>query len=148
MTPPSDVNDALNLAASLSRSDFDDQSGQGTEVLETVCDFLRDGADPHRVIPAMFALLERLDGVDLGSPGPVVHLLESFEQLYEGDLKKSLERHPTPLTVWMVNRLLNRSSDGREAWLQLLERAAHHPRASAETAADAMDFHAFQTDGR
>lgn len=148
MTPPTDVNDALNQAASLSRSDFDDPLGQGTEVLESVCDFLRAGAEPYRIIPAMFALLERLDGVDLGSPGPVVHLLESFEQLYEDDLKKSLERHPTPLTVWMVNRLLNRSSKGREAWLQVLDRAAHHPRASAEAAGDAMDFHAFQTEGR
>lgn len=146
MAPPTDVNDALNQAASLSRSDFDDPSEQGSEVLESVCNFLRGGAHPDHIIPAMFGLLERLDGVDLGSPGPVVHLLESFDRIYEHDLKESLARHPTPLTVWMVNRLLNRRSDGREVWLQLLEEAANHPTASVETRDDAAEFRAFQTE--
>lgn len=142
-----DANEALRQAERLTRPDFEDPSGHGTETLEVLFHCLRGSAEPTQVIPAMFALLERLDGVDLGSPGPVVHLLESFGGHYEDDLELSLDRHPTPLTVWMVNRLMNRDLGDREAWLQRLESAARHPLASAETADDAMDFYAFQVEG-
>jgi hypothetical protein len=92
----------------------------------------------------MFDLIERLDDVDLGSPGPLVHALESTGTAYERSLEASLRRKPAPLSVWMVNRILNTDRADRRSWLDLLAMAAAHPLASKATRADVQDFLAFQ----
>jgi hypothetical protein len=88
----------------------------------------------------MFALMERLDGVDLGSPGSLVHALEATSPDYEEPLKASLRRKPVPLSVWMVNRILNTDRSDRAQWIQVLTMAANHPLAADETRHDAQEF--------
>jgi hypothetical protein len=95
----------------------------------------------------MFDLMERLDDVDLGSPGPLVHALESTGNGYEPRLEASVRRKPSPLSVWMVNRILNADRADRRSWLDLLTEAASHPLASEATHADARAFLAHQTGG-
>src|SRR5262245_39258047 len=64
--------------------------------------------DKARVIPAMFSVMERCPAADLGTPGPLVHCLESLGyEAYFTELVASVSRRPTFLTVWMVNRVLN-----------------------------------------
>ena len=91
-----------------------------------------DGFDdlPSReaVLPAMFGILERYPDADLGSPGPLVHAIESVPN-YESALAASLSRRPTFLSVWMIGRILNSSiSVGeRASWLERLREASIHP---------------------
>ncbi|WCN83950.1 hypothetical protein [Micromonospora sp. LH3U1] len=87
--------------------------------------------------------MERLDEADLGSPGPLVHTLETWHG-YRPLLVASLRRKPTPLTVWMANRVLNGNPPDTHQWLQLLREAANHPVASSQAQADARGFLKYQ----
>jgi hypothetical protein len=87
-----------------------------------------------RVMPAIFALLERFPDAEFGSPGPLVHELEAIPG-YEPLLRESLSRQPTYHTVWMASRILNTRlpEDQREAWLSALRAAGEHPLARQAT---------------
>ena len=97
-----------------------------------IFDGFRALPDRERAVPAIFALLERCVGAELGTPGPIVHELEAIAG-YEVALRESLVRLPTALGVWMVNRILNSSLDpaARATWMQLLELASQDPRADS-----------------
>jgi hypothetical protein len=55
-------------------------------------------------------------------------------------LAESVRRKPVPLTVWMVNRILNARPPDADLWLGLLRRVADNVSASAETKAQAAVF--------
>jgi hypothetical protein len=133
----------------LAASDFDewDPAANGRERLYQLCDEVADIDSGIWCAPAMFAVMERLDSADLGSPGPLVHTLEAWPAQYELHLVESVRRRPAPLSVWMVNRILNQHPVDCETWLGLLRDAAEHPAASETTKQDARDFLAFQTGG-
>jgi len=99
----------------------------------------------ERVAPALLDLLERHPQADFGTPGPLVHALESqpaWPQLLAG----SLERQPTELTAWMANRLLNSklARDERATWLKRLTAVTSHPLAAAGVRDSAIRFLDFQ----
>jgi len=81
-----------------------------------------------------------MDGVDLGTPGPLVHTLETWSGRYEELLAESVRRKPTPLTVWMVNRILNVKPPDAQTWLAVLRSVADNANASDETITDARGF--------
>lgn len=124
---------------------YDDPLSDGWEQLRSICDELQGSDAVMNCAGDMFALMERLDDVDLGAPGPLVHALESTGRDYEAPLEESVRRKPSPLSVWMVNRILNTDPPDRQSWLDLLTLAAAHPLASEATHADARDFLAHQT---
>ncbi len=99
----------------------------------------------ERVAPALLALLERHPQADFGTPGPLVHALES-QAGYPELLAGSLERQPTELTAWMANRLLNSKlpRDERTLWLKRLTVVTSHPRAAASVRDSAIRFLDFQ----
>ena len=99
----------------------------------------------ERVAPALLALLERHPQADFGTPGPLVHALES-QPGYPELLGASLERQPTELTAWMGNRLLNSKlpRDERAAWLKRLTVVTSHPKADASVRDSAIRFLDFQ----
>jgi hypothetical protein len=131
----------------LGPADFDDMnpSADGPERLQAVSDELAQRDDPQNWAPLLFALLERLDTVDLGSPGPVVHTLERWAgPEYRAMLAESVRRKPTPLTVWMVNRVLNANPQDADFWIDLLAGIERAPGVSAEAAAEARQFLTYQ----
>jgi hypothetical protein len=131
----------------LDAADFDDMNAEadGPERLYAITDELAGRPDPQAWAPLLFRLLERLDTADLGSPGPVVHLLErSAGPALHPLLAESVRRKPTPLTVWMVNRVLNAGPADAGAWLELLAGVEQAPGASPEAAAEARQFLAYQ----
>jgi hypothetical protein len=92
----------------------------------------------HELLPALVAisapeeaaltilnLVERLsdtpnpEDYELGTPGPMVHKLEKLPG-YERQLVESVSRFPTPLTIWMVNRLMNSLDKRDRHWGKLL----------------------------
>ena len=99
----------------------------------------------ERVAPALLALLERHPQGDFGTPGPLVHALES-QPGYRDLLAASLERQPTELTAWMANRLLNSklAREERGEWLKRLTAVASHPKAAAGVRDSAIRFLDFQ----
>lgn len=102
---------------------------------------------PAACAPVMFRTMERLDGVELGTPGPLVHTLETWRGRYEKLLAQSVRTKPSPLTLWMVNRILNASPPDAESWMALLRGVAENPAASAEAKAAAARFIEYQTGG-
>lgn len=128
----------------LKESDFDlnNQDMDGPEVLWRLTDAISQVPEPQRLVPDLFAVMERLPTSELGSPGPLVHALERMKGFYEGELVNSVRRLPTALTVWMVNRLLNTelTEDDRSGYLALLEQAARDARATDATRKDASRF--------
>lgn len=140
---------ATDIAAaldSLQASDFDfmQSDADGIDRLQDLCEDLK-AHSVRDAAPLLFGLLERLDGSDLGSPGPIVHTLESMSG-YEPFLAESLSRKPTALSVWMANRILNARRPDREEWLARLKCVASSPTASSEAKAEAQEFLVFQNE--
>jgi hypothetical protein len=103
--------------------------------------------DNLRVLPSMFSVMERCNGADLGSPGPLVHCIESLGyEHYLPQLVDSVSRQPTYLNVWMINRILNSEipADYRKQLLDLLTNVANNPAASSTTTEQAKQFLAHQ----
>lgn len=125
--------------------DYTDEDSTGWERLALLCDEVSELNDAANCAPIMFRTMERLDKVELGTPGPLVHTLESWPGEYETLLAESVRRKPSPLTVWMVNRILNTRPPDADAWLALLHSAMVNPAASESTKADAADFVRRQT---
>ena len=115
------------------------------ERLDELTDAVMELPEPERAIPEMFAFMERLPDVDLGSPGPLVHTLERMD--YTTELVASLHRRPTALSVWMVNRILNSSlsPEQRQFFLDLLASVAEHPAANESARDQAEHFIHYQS---
>ena len=115
------------------------------ERLDILADELAQNADAHLACAALIQLLERHPHVEFGTPGEPVHTLEKHPGHYEALLMQSLNRHPTFMTVWMLNRMIN-GTDGRakEALIRALRAAATHPKADEQAKASAEEFLAHQ----
>jgi hypothetical protein len=97
----------------------------------------------------IFAFFERYPDADLGSPGPLVHLIESHVGKYEDLLAASLKRKPSVTTVTMAHRILNahRSSEERAELIALLAAASDNPASSDHVREQARHYHEYQTRG-
>lgn len=128
----------LDRLDALGAEDFHSEHGMG--IVEDVCFKLEMNVEPEAWLERVFRFMERLDDVDLGSPGPVVHLIESSGTQYHHYLVESIQRKPTLLTVWMVNRAANISHTARGSWRGLLQEVASRKGVSKAAAAEAADF--------
>jgi hypothetical protein len=119
----------------------DFETSHGMSELEEIVQELKEDPNPGSAIVPLFDVLERLDGADLGAPGPIVHFHEKTGG-YEDELRRSLKRHPTDLTLWMANRIANDPSLGsaRESWLAEIRQVAERPDVRADVRAAAADF--------
>jgi hypothetical protein len=138
-----DIAEDLDL---LVARDFDlgNTSAAGWERLQRLCDELLAINDVASCAPVMFKIMERLDGSDLGNPGPLVHTLEEWRGTYESFLAESIRRKPTPLSVWMVNRILNSKPSDATNWLVLLQQVLDHPGAASKAKQQAAHFLKYQ----
>lgn len=74
-------------------------------------DGLQIALNKRAAVPATFRFFESHFDKDLGSAGPLVYFLEE-ENDYISELKQSISKKSTDLTVWMVNRILDGSGAG------------------------------------
>jgi hypothetical protein len=124
----------------------------GRERLYEICDKIEESGMNDELALILFKFLEVMSesdeihpGFDLGTPGPVVHLLEGFVG-FKPHLIESLKRFPTPLTIWMVNRILNVEENEveRTLWWDALLECKHHPRLKPIASAEVDKFVRFQ----
>jgi hypothetical protein len=126
-----DVTSIIEDFRKLSAADFDYMKGAtGPERLYALCEEVSSSPEPTSFFPEFFALMERLSDSELGTPGPLVHTMESHIGSYEEMLVDSIKRKPTDLTVWMVNRILNGPAEEKKFWMDALLFAAEHPLAT------------------
>jgi hypothetical protein len=119
--------------------DFEWQSGQLTAKWE---------GDPKgfEAVEPILRFMENHPDVDYGTPGPLVHFVETFPN-YEEKLIESVERQPTPNTVGMLNRMINGKRDDAQEWqaaISVLERVLENHAADAMTRSRACDYLKFQ----
>jgi hypothetical protein len=131
--------------AELNSFDASEWEGENEERLQHLINSVDLKSNREVVIPVLFHLVERNAEALLGSPGPIVHSLEAVGG-YEAALRESLQRRPTSLTVWMVNRLLNSDLRPHERlwWLADLGRVLEHATATEGAKEDAARFLDYQ----
>jgi len=146
---PRDVDEIAADFDALTANDFNyaNAGAKGWQRLYELCEEMGAVNDPAVCAPVMFRTMERLEGAELGTPGPLVHTLETWRGGYEKMLAESVRRKPTPLSVWMVNRILNARSPDSDSWMALLRSVADNPTASAKTKSQAERFIQYQTKG-
>lgn len=120
---------------------------ESLESIDELTTFLRQNSDGHLACQEMISLLERHPEIEFGLPGEPVHTLENFVGHYEESLMKSLDKHPTQMTIWMLNRMINvQTGEEREKLIQKLKDCMNHPLASQVAIEMAKDFFKYQTE--
>ena len=113
--------------------------------LDELMAHLSENHDGQLACEAMLNVLERHPQVEFGAPGQLVHTLESYRGQYEGLLLASLDRQPTAMTVWLLNRMINAATGPEKNQLVAhLHRLRTHPRADAQAQDTAEAFYRFQ----
>lgn len=82
---------------------------------EDIIELNNEGWDTAILMDPLFRILEKNSDFDFGMPGQIVYALEKhYKKGLEEELFKSLNRKPTFYTLWMLNRILNGTSDAKE----------------------------------
>ena len=100
------------------------------------------GVGLEAVVPIL-QFMESHPGIEYGKPGRLVHFVERFYgHGYEDLLVESVARHPTWITVWMLNRLINGTQDLaiRRRYVRMMMLAAANPQADQRTIEQARHF--------
>jgi hypothetical protein len=125
----------------------DDSINENEKFLYELMSTWKKAEHKEKAIPSIFHLMERYPHANFGSPGPLVHALESAgTKVYNGELHISLLRKPTPLTLWMYNRLINAENDPKiiKAHIDRLNLFKKHPLTDEVTKKEAEDFINYQ----
>ena len=91
---------------------------------EDIIELNNEGWDTAILMDPLFRILEENSDFDFGMPGQIVHALEKhYTKGLEEELFKSLNRKPTFYTLWMLNRILNGTSDTKEkeSYMEMLK---------------------------
>ena len=115
-------------------------------LLDNILDDLFKNENANQVIPTLFELIEKYPEADLGAPGPIVHTLENFDGQYEDHLFSSLNKKPAPLTVLMLNRIINALIDPivKSKCIDLMHQVSISENANKMAKKDAKMFYDYQ----
>jgi hypothetical protein len=120
--------------------------GKSIDKIHLLTDMLRDNDNGYLACEALISLLERHPSIEFGSPGEPVHTLETYDGHYQKYLYASLERRPTYMTIWMLNRIINDTSnlDSRQQLMIKLKNCSVHNKADNWAKESALGFYKFQ----
>lgn len=108
-------------------------------MIECMKNIESDYNEPDSIEP-LLKLMERHPLTSFGSPGAIVHFVETFyKKGYEEKLITSLKRMPTVHTVWMLHRIIN-GADNREYYLSLLKQISENKDYDKEIRDEALNF--------
>lgn len=115
------------------------------ERISELVTLLKQNPDGQLSCEALINLLERHPNIEFGTPGQPIHTIEKYEGYYEGLLLKSLDRKPTFMTIWMLNRIINVEKGEQKAKLvEKMKSYTTHPLADEEAKNSALDFYEYQ----
>jgi len=123
-----DLDELFQKSSSVGEYSYDDD-----EEVSKLCDPLQESKDYKEWLPLVFELIEKYDDtvdLTLGSPGPLVHLLESTFPNYDDELHESMLRKPTQVTLWMADRISRSPDIDQELWERRIKDAKSHPKLS------------------
>jgi len=106
---------------------------------------LEEAKDISESFDNIFRFFQRNKNADLGSPGPLVHLLESHYPKYVPNLIASLESEPAELTVFMLHRIMNSniSTSDKEKYHKLLGAISSNPTADEAAKSEAKHYYEY-----
>jgi len=121
-----------------SGDDFEWQSGQLTDEW---------GNEPKglEIVEAILQFMESHPEIRYGAPGSLVHFVEAFPN-YDEKIIESVERKPTPHTVWMLDRVITGEQDQRrrDGLIAVMRRVLENPAAdlgARNRASESVEFH-------
>src|SRR5579872_2035699 len=113
----------------VSSDDFPSSSAELAEAWSTA-------AVGVETVDPILEFMEAHPNLDYGMPGALVHFVEEFYQKgYEERLVKSINRKPTMLTVWMLNRVINGTHEPttKKHLISTMRQAVSNPNADRQT---------------
>jgi hypothetical protein len=135
--------DIINELDQMTITDSEDY--EKLDRIEELTQYLRQNENGKVACESMIKLLERHPEVEFGSPGEPIHTLETFDGHYENHLFESLERRPTEMTIWMLNRIINsKKGNEKSELLKKLAGCSIHNLASEAAKESARDFLEYQ----
>jgi len=128
-------------------SSLDPKDDELVSHLYDLTDLLEGASEISTTFGPIFCFIESNPESDLGSPGPLVHLLEDHFPKYVSRLIESIENKPTSIAVFMLNRILNSglSTETRAKYMSLLASVANNENANTTTKEEAQGFYVHQT---
>jgi len=102
------------------------------------------------LVGVILDFMEENEELDYGMPGALTHFSEKFYRHgYEKLLLESVSRHPTAQTLFMLNRLINGTTDPqtRDVLIGLVKSATNHPLANSMARELAEDYVAHHEKG-
>ena len=124
---PKEITDQMEHLASA--EDFASRS-------EYLVDRWNSGNVGFEAVEPILRFMEEHPSIEFGMPGALVHFVENFHQSgYEEKLLGSISRRPTQHTVWMVNRLINGTTEpaARQRLITLMAHAKSNPLVDSDT---------------
>lgn len=124
----------------------DENEFEALEEVSILTQELKKNDDSYLACDSLIRLLERHPEIEFGSPGEPVHTIENYEGSYEKHLIESLERFPTDMTVWMLNRMINSESEEnkKKSLINKMRDCSVHELAGKGTRDSAKDFLKYQ----
>ena len=124
----------------------DDHENSNETYFDNLLWVLENREDFELAFESIFNLFEKYPLTDFGMPGTFVHTLEKFVGHYEKYLFESLKRRPTPMTILMLNRIINGEQNIiiKQNLIDKLQSYLDHPLVEKETADSIKDFVAYQ----
>ena len=122
---------------------IDAENDELVSQLYDATDLLEDVSDISDAFEPIFNFIEINPESDLGSPGPLVHLLEDHYPKYIPRLIESLVSKPAYTTVFMLSRILNSdlAPNIREQYLSLLTGIVSNENADPTAREQAKEFY-------
>lgn len=124
----------------------DDPENSNETYFDDLLKQLENKEDFELAFEPIFHLFEKYPLTDFGMPGTFVHTLETFTGYYENYLFESLKRRPTPITILMLNRIINAEQNIiiKESLIDRLQSYLDHPFIDNITADIIKNFVAYQ----
>lgn len=115
--------------------------------LYNLTDMIDNEKDISQTYESIFYFIENNPDADIGSPGPLIHLIEKFYPEYLPRLIQSLKTKPTNNTVYLLNRILNSSLpiEKREEYLLILVNVVNNKSIDQLVRDEAKEFYEYQT---
>lgn len=96
-------------------------------------------------VEPILQLMEKYPLVEFGTPGALTHFIESFAkedfEWYENLIVQSVKRKPTVHTVWLLNRVINVSTEEvKEEYIQIMKDVYNNENIHKEIKAVSKNF--------